>query len=88
MALPPPLLFLLLLLGVARALPAGWLPGDYPRTEAGARLFAHAYNSTAEEVFFSSTSASWTYNTNLTDHNSKQQVNGQECCYSAIAEEL
>ncbi|KAI1884165.1 hypothetical protein AGOR_G00223630 [Albula goreensis] len=74
MALPPPLLFLPLLLGVARALPAGWLPGDYPRTEAGARLFADAYNSTAEEVFFSSTSASWTYNTNLTDHNSKQQV--------------
>ncbi|XP_048869765.1 angiotensin-converting enzyme [Brienomyrus brachyistius] len=62
------------LLGATLALPEGWTPGTYPSTEEGAKLFTDEYNTTAEEVLFFSTSASWTYNTNLTDYNSKKQV--------------
>uniref|UniRef100_A0A8C9T065 Angiotensin-converting enzyme n=1 Tax=Scleropages formosus TaxID=113540 RepID=A0A8C9T065_SCLFO len=51
-----------------------WQPGMYPSTEEGAKQFVDEYNSTAEEVFFYSTSASWAYNTNLTEENSKIQV--------------
>ncbi|XP_028823415.1 angiotensin-converting enzyme isoform X2 [Denticeps clupeoides] len=72
----PPLL-LLLLLGVsgrADGLIEAWKPGNYTADEPGAQRFVAEYNSTAEEVFFFSTSASWTYNTNLTDHNSQLQV--------------
>uniref|UniRef100_A0A673N5M9 Uncharacterized protein n=1 Tax=Sinocyclocheilus rhinocerous TaxID=307959 RepID=A0A673N5M9_9TELE len=56
------------------ALKPEWIPGDYPMTEAGAESFVSDYNSTAEEVFYFSTEASWNYNTNLTDHNSQLQV--------------
>ncbi|KAL4660481.1 angiotensin-converting enzyme [Arapaima gigas] len=56
------------------SLPPGWQPGLYPSSEAGAQQFVDAYNATAEEVFFYSTSASWTYNTNLTEYNSRKQV--------------
>ncbi|XP_051925575.1 angiotensin-converting enzyme [Hippocampus zosterae] len=57
------------------ALPAGWLPGEYSNTAADAVRFLGDYNSTAEEVFFYSVSASWNYNTNLTQYNSQLQVN-------------
>ncbi|KAM4525933.1 angiotensin-converting enzyme [Fundulus diaphanus] len=67
----------LLLLSVfllSEALPAYWLPGNYANTTSDALRFLSDYNSTAEEVFFKSVLASWNYNTNLTDHNSKLQV--------------
>ncbi|XP_044303199.1 angiotensin-converting enzyme isoform X2 [Varanus komodoensis] len=71
----PPLPGLLLCcLGAAFALDASLLPPTYNGTEEGARLFAEDYNSTGEIVFFESVSASWNYNTNLTDFNSQQQV--------------
>ncbi|XP_019725690.1 angiotensin-converting enzyme [Hippocampus comes] len=57
------------------ALPASWLPGEYSNTAADAVRFLGDYNSTAEEVFFYSVSASWNYNTNLTEYNSQLQVN-------------
>lgn len=69
-----PVLLLLPALGLALTLPASWLPGSYPNTTAGVLDFLSDYNSTAEEVLFYSVSASWTYNTNLTDHNSQLQV--------------
>lgn len=56
------------------ALPASWLPGEYSNTTADAARFLSDYNSTAEEVFFYSVSASWNYNTNLTEYNSQLQV--------------
>uniref|UniRef100_A0A8C5N3T6 Angiotensin-converting enzyme n=1 Tax=Leptobrachium leishanense TaxID=445787 RepID=A0A8C5N3T6_9ANUR len=56
------------------ALDSSQLPGDYDKNEAGARAFASAYNSTAENIFYMSTEASWTYNTNITRHNSQLQV--------------
>ena len=65
---------LLPVLGLSDALPSEWMPGDYAPTEGEAQRFVNDYNSTAEQVFFLSTSASWTYNTNLTDHNSQLQV--------------
>ncbi|KAJ8384193.1 hypothetical protein AAFF_G00207410 [Aldrovandia affinis] len=65
---------LLSILGGSHAIPQHWLPGEFTSDEAGAELFVNEYNTTAEEVFFHSTSASWTYNTNLTDYNSKQQI--------------
>ncbi|XP_061444219.1 angiotensin-converting enzyme [Rhineura floridana] len=68
------LLLLLLLLGSALALDAPPVPGNYSATEEGARQFATDYNSTGETVFFESVSASWNYNTNLTDFNAQQQV--------------
>ncbi|XP_067100399.1 angiotensin-converting enzyme [Osmerus mordax] len=65
---------LLPVLGLSEALPPEWMPGNYTSTEVDAQRFVSDYNSTAEQVFFLSTSASWTYNTNLTDHNSELQV--------------
>lgn len=76
---PLPLLLLLLLLllpGRALALDASLEPPNtYPSSEEGARLFASDYNTTGETVFFQSVSASWTYNTNLTDFNAQGQIN-------------
>lgn len=65
---------LLTLISTSAALKPEWIPGDYPMTEEGAERFVSDYNSTAEEVFYFSTEASWNYNTNLTDHNSQLQV--------------
>lgn len=62
------------LVPVSLALKPEWTPGNYAATEAGAEEFVSDYNSTAEQVFSYSNEASWTYNTNLTEHNSKQQV--------------
>uniref|UniRef100_A0A8D3DYF9 Angiotensin-converting enzyme n=1 Tax=Scophthalmus maximus TaxID=52904 RepID=A0A8D3DYF9_SCOMX len=69
------MLLLLPAIGLSVALPASWLPGDYQNTSDGALQFLTDYNSTAEEVLFDSVSASWKYNTNITDHNSMLQVN-------------
>uniref|UniRef100_A0A672ZLE5 Angiotensin-converting enzyme n=1 Tax=Sphaeramia orbicularis TaxID=375764 RepID=A0A672ZLE5_9TELE len=65
---------LLPVFGVSVALPSSWLPGTYENTVPSLQQFLHDYNSTAEEVFFHSVSASWNYNTNLTQHNSELQV--------------
>lgn len=65
---------LLSLISTSAALKPEWLPQDYPMTEQGAESFVSDYNSTAEEVFYFSTEASWNYNTNLTEHNSQLQV--------------
>ncbi|XP_076008023.1 angiotensin-converting enzyme [Genypterus blacodes] len=62
-------------LGVCEAVPAHWLPGDYAPTDVGALQFVQEYNNTAEEVLFLSVTASWNYNTNLTENNSALQVN-------------
>uniref|UniRef100_A0ACB8ETD6 Uncharacterized protein n=1 Tax=Sphaerodactylus townsendi TaxID=933632 RepID=A0ACB8ETD6_9SAUR len=70
----PSLPLLLLALALAAPARAQEAPPDYPHTEDGAVLFAADYNSTAEGVFFHSVSASWTYNTNLTDFHAQQQV--------------
>lgn len=67
-------LLLLPAVGLSEAVPAHWLPGNYTATDAQALAFVQDYNGTAEEVLFHSVSASWTYNTNLTDHNSALQV--------------
>uniref|UniRef100_A0AAX7W1A7 Angiotensin-converting enzyme n=1 Tax=Astatotilapia calliptera TaxID=8154 RepID=A0AAX7W1A7_ASTCA len=67
-------LLLLPVFGQSEALPESWLPGEYSDTISDAQRFLSDYNSTAEEVFFHSVSASWNYNTNITDHNSKLQV--------------
>ncbi|XP_071782790.1 angiotensin-converting enzyme [Centroberyx gerrardi] len=66
---------LLPVLGLCEALPASWLPGEYSNTTAEAARFVSDYNSTAEQVLFHSVTASWNYNTNLTDYNSELQVN-------------
>ncbi|XP_056285839.1 angiotensin-converting enzyme [Pseudoliparis swirei] len=68
-------LLLLPVLGLSEAMPASWIPGDYLGTKDDALMFLSDYNSTAEEVLFNSVSASWNYNTNITDHNSKLQIN-------------
>lgn len=65
---------LLALISASAALRPEWKPEDYPSTNEGAQRFVDDYNSTAEEVFYFSTEASWNYNTNLTEHNSQQQV--------------
>ncbi len=65
---------LLPVLGLSEALPANWKPGKYFNNETDALRFLDDYNSTAEEVLFYSVSASWNYNTNITDHNSQLQV--------------
>ncbi|XP_051968866.1 angiotensin-converting enzyme-like isoform X2 [Xyrauchen texanus] len=65
---------LLAFISTITALKPEWSPGEYPMTEIGAEMFVNKYNSTAEEVFYFSTEASWNYNTNLTEHNSKLQV--------------
>lgn len=67
-------LLLLPVLGLSEALQASWTPGNYGDTKEDALKFLDDYNSTAEEVLFSSVSASWNYNTNITDHNSELQV--------------
>ncbi|KAM9296895.1 LOW QUALITY PROTEIN: angiotensin-converting enzyme [Gastrophryne carolinensis] len=73
---PPEMLLLLLLLvsGTGLALLPLYNPGNYTSDEAGAQQFASDFNSTAELVFYKSVEASWTYNTNLTDYNSQQQI--------------
>ncbi|KAM9832332.1 angiotensin-converting enzyme [Neosynchiropus ocellatus] len=68
------LLVLLPAPGFFQALPDEWKPATYANTVAEIQRFLTDYNSTAEEVFFFSVSASWDYNTNLTDYNSQQQV--------------
>ncbi|KAM8890453.1 LOW QUALITY PROTEIN: angiotensin-converting enzyme [Synchiropus picturatus] len=68
------LLLLLPAPGLFQTLPDGWKPGAYQNTVADIQRFLSDYNSTAEEVLFYSVSASWDYNTNLTDYNSQQQV--------------
>lgn len=66
---------LLALTGVSMAaLKPEWQPGTYQSTEADAELFVSDYNTTAEQVFYFSTEASWEYNTNLTNENSVQQI--------------
>uniref|UniRef100_A0A8C6WKM3 Angiotensin-converting enzyme n=1 Tax=Neogobius melanostomus TaxID=47308 RepID=A0A8C6WKM3_9GOBI len=70
-----PVLLLLPVLGLSLALPESWKPGSYSNSKEGVLAFLSDYNSTAEEVLFYSVSASWTYNTNLTDYNSQLQVN-------------
>ncbi|TRY59918.1 hypothetical protein DNTS_013442, partial [Danionella cerebrum] len=68
-------LVLLALVGTGESLKPEWTPGDYSKTEEGAERFVSDYNSTAEEVLYFSTEASWNYNTNLTDVNSQLQGN-------------
>lgn len=68
------LLLLLPVLGLSEALRESWLPGEYSDNSPDALRFLGDYNNTAEEVFFFSVSASWNYNTNITDHNSGLQV--------------
>lgn len=67
---------LVLLQGLApsEALRVEWQPENYTDSLVQARQFLDDYNSTAEEVLFFSQSASWNYNTNITDYNSKLQV--------------
>uniref|UniRef100_A0A8C3GC06 Angiotensin-converting enzyme n=1 Tax=Cyclopterus lumpus TaxID=8103 RepID=A0A8C3GC06_CYCLU len=79
------MLLLLPVLGLSEALPATWNPGDYRTTTGDILKFLSDYNSTAEEVLFNSVSASWNYNTNITDHNSKLQINAslEEQAFSA-----
>uniref|UniRef100_A0A8C8RMH9 Angiotensin-converting enzyme n=1 Tax=Pelusios castaneus TaxID=367368 RepID=A0A8C8RMH9_9SAUR len=63
-----------LLLLSAAAVGAWLLPPNHIGNETGAGLFAQDYNSSAEVVLFQSVSASWDYNTNLTDFNSARQI--------------
>lgn len=67
-------LLLLPVFGISVALPDSWLPGEYANNMTDALRFLSNYNSTAEEVLSFSVSASWNYNTNITDHNSELQV--------------
>lgn len=73
---PPLLLLSLLLLPLppALALDPGLQPGNFSADEAGAQLFADSYNSSAEQVLFQSTAASWAHDTNITDENARRQV--------------
>ncbi|KAG8447001.1 hypothetical protein GDO86_014445 [Hymenochirus boettgeri] len=68
------LLGLLLAVGNVTALDITYLPGNYVKTEVGAFNFALDFNSTAETILYRNEEASWTYNTNLTDHNSQLQI--------------
>lgn len=71
------LLLGLLLVGSTTALDSAYLPNkNYGTDEAAAQEFASDFNSTAEQVFFMSVEASWSYNTNLTEYNAAQQVRG------------
>lgn len=77
--LSPPLLMLSLLVlllqpSPASALVPGLQPGNFSADEAGAQLFAESYNSSAEEVMFQSTAASWAHDTNITEENARRQV--------------
>lgn len=67
-------LLLLPVLGLSGALLNSWLPGDYSDTTTDVLRFLSDYNSTAEEVLFYSVSASWNYNTNISNYNSELQV--------------
>uniref|UniRef100_H2LHE1 Angiotensin-converting enzyme n=1 Tax=Oryzias latipes TaxID=8090 RepID=H2LHE1_ORYLA len=70
----PWLIFLWPLLGCSCALPESWLPGEYANSTSDVLRFLSDFNSTAEEVFSFAVSASWNFETNLTDYNSKVQV--------------
>uniref|UniRef100_A0A4W5R621 Angiotensin-converting enzyme n=1 Tax=Hucho hucho TaxID=62062 RepID=A0A4W5R621_9TELE len=66
---------LLPLLGLCQfVLPPEWVPENYPATEVGAESFVTAYNTTAELVTYQNQEASWTYQTNITAHNSNKKV--------------
>lgn len=69
-----PALGLLLGLSLVGALRPGLEPLQYSSSEDGAILFARDYNRTAELVLYESVSASWNYNTNLTDEKAALQV--------------
>lgn len=75
---PPLLLPLLLLLlpppPVVLELDPALQPGNFPADEAGAQIFAHSFNSSAEQVLFQSTAASWAHDTNITEENARRQV--------------
>lgn len=68
------LLLLLLPPSPAPALDPGLQPGNFSADEIGAHLFAESYNSSAEQVIFQSTVASWAYDTNMTEENARLQV--------------
>uniref|UniRef100_A0A5F8GD19 Angiotensin-converting enzyme n=1 Tax=Monodelphis domestica TaxID=13616 RepID=A0A5F8GD19_MONDO len=74
------LLLICLLLPPAQALSAELMPGNFTADEAGARLFADSYNSSAEVILYESTVASWTYNVNITQENAQRQVRGYYLC--------
>lgn len=67
-------LVLLQVLALSDCLREEWQPTNYSDTLSDAHRFLLDYNSTAEEVLFFSQSASWNYNTNITDYNSALQV--------------
>lgn len=78
---PPPLPPLLLLLPLllpppppTLALDPALQPGNFTADEAGAQLFAQSFNSSAEQVLFQSSAASWAYVTNITQENARRQV--------------
>ncbi|NP_001193597.1 angiotensin-converting enzyme precursor [Bos taurus] len=74
---PPLLLPLLLLLlpppPVILELDPALQPGNFPADEAGAQIFAASFNSSAEQVLFQSTAASWAHDTNITEENARLQ---------------
>uniref|UniRef100_A0A8C4PNC3 Angiotensin-converting enzyme n=1 Tax=Equus asinus asinus TaxID=83772 RepID=A0A8C4PNC3_EQUAS len=77
---PPPLPPLLLLLPLllpppppTLALDPALQPGNFTADEAGAQLFAQSFNSSAEQVLFQSSAASWAYVTNITQENARRQ---------------
>lgn len=65
---------LLPVLALSEALRVNWLPLEYSDNKTEALEFLANYNSSAEEVFFQSQSASWNYSTDITDENSALQV--------------
>ncbi|XP_043859649.1 angiotensin-converting enzyme-like [Dromiciops gliroides] len=67
------LLLTCLLLPPTQALPTELMPGDFATDEAGAKLFAQSYNSTAEIILYEKTAASWAYKVNITQENAKRQ---------------
>ncbi|KAM6175753.1 angiotensin-converting enzyme [Erethizon dorsatum] len=69
----PWLLSLLLLRPRALALRRELQPGNFSADEAGAQRFAWSYNSSAEQVLFQSTAASWAHDTNITEENARRQ---------------
>ena len=77
--LRPPLLPLLLLLlppppPVVLALDPALQPGNFSADEAGAQLFAESFNSSAEQVLYHSTAASWAHYTDINEENARRQV--------------
>uniref|UniRef100_A0A8C9C783 Angiotensin-converting enzyme n=2 Tax=Phocoena sinus TaxID=42100 RepID=A0A8C9C783_PHOSS len=78
----PPLLSLLLLLllllpppppPVVLALDPALQPGNFSADEAGAQVFAESFNSSAEQVLFHSTAASWAHDTDINEENARRQ---------------